>query len=160
PAHWGFKRAVRENRSMFARFAVLGLFTLVLGLGQQPGPNLSVDVNAGRHPISPDIYGINFYWDLGTSGDPQAGTHRAAASDIRATARRWGGNNTSTYHWKLDVDDLDNDWFYEVLPNASVNGAQLPDGSTFNQFADQVRVSGGKIVGTVPVLGWLPKARS
>jgi uncharacterized protein (TIGR03437 family) len=145
---------------MFARFAFLGLFGIVLGLGQQPGPNLSVDVNAGRHPISPDIYGVNFYWDLGTSGDPKAAAYLEAASDIRATARRWGGNSTSTYHWKLDVDDLDNDWFYEVLPSAGVNAANLPNGSTFNQFADRARMSGGKIVATVPVLGWLPRARS
>ena len=34
-------------------------------LAQQPGPDLSIDVNSGRHQISPDIYGINFYWDLG-----------------------------------------------------------------------------------------------
>jgi uncharacterized protein (TIGR03437 family) len=118
-----------------------------------------VDVNAGRHPISPDIYGINFYWDLGSSGDPQAAAYLAAAPDLRATARRWGGNSTSTYHWKLDLDNLDNDWFYETLPN-SVNAAKLPDGSSFNQFADQARITGGKIVATIPVLGWLPKARA
>src|ERR1019366_8596423 len=139
------------------RTAFLCLAAGVAGLAQQPGPALSVDANAARHPISPDIYGINFYWDLGSGNDP---VQAAAAADIRATARRWGGNSTSTYHWKFDVDNIDSDWFYEVLPDTSVNAAKLPEGSSFNQFADQVRVSGGKIVGTIPVLGWLPKSRT
>jgi hypothetical protein len=55
-------------------------------------------------------------WGAGTPS-PAA---LAAALDIRATARRWGGNSTSTYHWKFDVWNLDNDWYYEVLPDTSV----------------------------------------
>jgi hypothetical protein len=39
----------------------LCLAAVLAGLAQQPGPALSVDANAGRHAISPDIYGINFY---------------------------------------------------------------------------------------------------
>jgi uncharacterized protein (TIGR03437 family) len=156
-----FGRAFEENVGVISlRTAFLCLAAVLAGLAQQPGPALSVDANAGRHAISPDIYGINFYWDLGSGNTPQSAALAAAAAlDIRATGRRWGGNSTSTYHWKFDVDNLDADWFYEVLPDTSVNAAKLPDGSSFNQFADQVRVSGGKIVGTIPVLGWLPNGR-
>jgi uncharacterized protein (TIGR03437 family) len=130
----------------------------VRATGQQPGPALSIDANAGRHAISPDIYGISYYWDLSSASNPQQAA--AAASDIRATARRWGGNGTSTYHWKFDVSNIANDWFYEVLPDTTVNASKLPDGSSFNAFADQARISGGKIMGTIPILGWLPKARA
>jgi hypothetical protein len=126
-------------------------------VAQQPGPVLSIDANAGVHPISPDVYGISFYWDL---GDGKNSAVNAAASDIRATARRWGGNGTSTYHWKFDVNNIDADWFFEVLPDTSVNASKLPDGSTFNKFVDNVRVTGGKMMGTVPTLGWLPKTRA
>src|ERR1035437_194348 len=156
-----FGRAFEENVGVISlRTAFLCLAAVLAGLAQQPGPALSVDANAGRHAISPDIYGINFYWDLGSGNTPQnAALAAAAALDIRATGRRWGGNSTRTYHWKFDVDNLDADWFYEVLPDTSGNAAKLPDGSSFNQFADQVRVSGGKSVGTIPVLGWLPKGR-
>ena len=139
--------------------AALGLFTALAAFAQQKGPALSVDASANRHSISSDIYGINFYWDLGTSGDPNGPAYAAAAPGIRPTLRRWGGNSTSTYHWKFDVNDLDNDWFYEVLPDTTVNASQLPAGSQFNNFADQARSTGGKILGTVPILGWLPKAR-
>jgi uncharacterized protein (TIGR03437 family) len=139
------------------RTLVAAAAALYAGLAQQPGPALSIDAGANRHTISPDIYGINYYWDLGTTSSAAT---LAAAADVRATVRRWGGNNTSTYHWKFDVMNIDADWFYEVLPDTSVDASKLPEGSAFNAFADQVRTSGGKILGTLPILGWLPKARA
>jgi uncharacterized protein (TIGR03437 family) len=141
-------------------FFSTALVTALLAHAQQLGPALAVDASASRHAISPDVYGINFYWDLGTSNDPQRAAYLAAAPDVRATARRNGGNGTSTYHWQFDVNNIDNDWFFEVLPDTSVNASRLPDGSSFNTFADQARTTGGKIMGTVPILGWLPKARA
>ena len=145
------------------RSAFLALASVAAGFAQLPGPALSVDAGAGRHAISPDIYGINYYWDLGSANDP---VQAAAAADIRATARRWGGNNTSTYHWQFDVWNLDSDWYFEVLPGnpefgfpAVTNAAALPAGSLFNQFADRTRTTGGKLMVTAPILGWLPKAR-
>jgi len=117
---------------------------------QQTGPPLSISAASGQHAISPDIYGINFFWTT---------TNAASAMDIRPTVRRWGGNNTSTYHWKFDVSNIDADWFFEVLPDKSVDASKLPAGGSFNQFADQARTTGGKLLGTIPVLGWLPKAR-
>jgi uncharacterized protein (TIGR03437 family) len=142
-------------RMIFATGLVAGL----VAFAQQPGPALSVDAAANQHPISPDVYGINFYWDLGNNNDPQ-GAAAAAALDVRPTVRRWGGNATSTYHWKFDVNNIDADWFFEVLPDTSVNASILPVGSSFNKFVDQARVSGGKVIATIPVLGWLPKARA
>src|ERR1039458_1176120 len=56
---------------------------------QSPGSALSIDANANRHAISPDIYGINFYWTLPASTDPAFPAALAAAQGIRATARRW-----------------------------------------------------------------------
>src|ERR1700682_4950464 len=101
---------------MVLRLAVAtGLIATVAA--QSPGPALSVDAGAGRHTISPDIYGINFYWDLGNSNDANHPVYMAAAPGLRATARRWGGNNTSTYNWKYDVSNIDADWFFEVLPD-------------------------------------------
>jgi uncharacterized protein (TIGR03437 family) len=129
---------------------------------QQTGPALTIDANANQHPISPDIYGINFYWTLPDQKTDPTGyaTAFAASTAIRPTVRRWGGNNTSTYHWKFDVDNIDADWFYEVLPDPTVDVSKLPEGSQFNTFADQARTTGGKIYGTIPVLGYLPKARA
>jgi uncharacterized protein (TIGR03437 family) len=132
---------------MTLRLIALGAIALA---ALAEGPGLHVDAAANRHPISPDIYGINFNWD---ASDPLAG------ADIRATARRWGGNSTSTYHWKFDVSNHDADWFYEVLPDTGIDASKLPDNSSFNQMFEQVRQTRGKMLATIPILGWLPKAR-
>lgn len=116
---------------------------------------ISVDASQDRRAINPGVYGINFYWS------PVAdAASRAAAADVRATVRRWGGNNTSRYNWKLDVQNIDADWFFEVLPGNLAHPENLPDGSSFNQMMDQVRTTGGTMVSTMPILGWTPKARS
>jgi len=131
-----------------------GLLTSFVAAAQQAGPALSIDANAGRHAISPDIYGINFYWNINDSNNHVIPAQAAAAPVLRPTVRRWGGNNTSDYNWQLDVWNIDADWFYEVLP-----GSPTPS-TSFNLFADQVRTTGGKILATMPILGWLPKSNT
>jgi uncharacterized protein (TIGR03437 family) len=138
---------------------------------QQSGPALTVDVNASRHAISPDIYGMNWYWG-GEDPRPNPSVAYSAqlaaqAPDLRPGVRRWGGNATSTYHWQFDVNNIDADWFFEVLPMGNgpladgtlYDVSRLPDGSTFNLLFERTRVTGGKLMGTVPILGWLPSAR-
>ena len=117
--------------------------TSFVAAAQQAGPALTIDANAGQHPISPDIYGINFFWNNGTP---------ANSSVLRPTVRRWGGDNTSDYNWQLAIYNIDSDWFFEELPGAPTTS------TSFNLFADQARITGGKILGTVPILGWLPNA--
>ena len=124
--------------------------TSLVAVAQQAGPALSIDAKAGVHAISPDIYGINFFWNIYDSNGAVIPALAAAAPALRPTIRRWGGDSTSTYNWQLGVWNLAADWFYEVLP-----GAPTPTNS-FNPFADQVRASGGKILATMPILGWLP----
>ena len=53
------------------------------------GPNLTVDVTADRHPISPFIYGLAY-------PDP------ALAREIRLPINRWGGDATTRYNWQVD----------------------------------------------------------
>jgi hypothetical protein len=51
-----------------------------------PGPALSVDAGAARHPINPDIYGVNFYWDLGDANDPNHAAYAAAGIEYCGAA--------------------------------------------------------------------------
>ncbi len=140
---------------MFKSVALACLVSSI-SLAQTPaGPALSVDAAADRHPISPGVYGINFYWDKAETDSSLART----APDLRATARRWGGNNTSRYNWKLDISNIDADWFFEVLPDFSVDASRLPEGSSFNKMMERTRTTGGMMIGTIPILGWLPGER-
>jgi len=139
---------------------------LVAGLAlaqSQPGPALSVDAQAARHSISPDIYGVNYYFNSETAGDywtlrPNL-AQASAAADLRIGVRRWNGNLASRYNWMLDVWNSDADWYYEVPPESNPHPELLPDGSRFNALLEYARLTGGKLVGTIPMLGWLPKAR-
>lgn len=115
----------------------------VVAVAQQAGPALTIDADAGQHAISPDIYGINFFWN-------NASATTAGALVPRPTVRRWGGDNTSDYNWQLAISNIDSDWYFEELPGTPTSS------TSFNLFADQARITGGKILGTVPILGWLP----
>jgi uncharacterized protein (TIGR03437 family) len=158
-APWGLSSLFR---GYLVRLYVL--ISVVCGLsfsafGQMTGPALSIDAGANRRAISPDIYGINNHWDLGANTDPQHAALVALEADMRPGVRRWGGNATSTYNWQFDVQNIDADWFYEVLPDTTVDASKLPQSGSFDAFADYARQTGSKTLVTIPVLDWLPKAR-
>lgn len=101
------------------------------------GPALSVDAAAGRHAISPYIYGMNF-------------ASQASASALNLPVDRWGGNSTSRYNWQNDTTNTGSDWYFENVPDAA--GAA-------DAFVDQDRLTGTKTLMTVPLIGWVAKSR-
>jgi uncharacterized protein (TIGR03437 family) len=134
----------------------------------QTGPVLAVDAGAARLSISPDVYGINNYFADETAGDSSQyydyhplPSHLSASADLRVGSRRWGGEIASRYDWYLDAYNDSGGWFFAV-PYDFLNTQQnlLPEGSRFNLQMEYTRMSGGKMMGTIPVLEWLPKARS
>jgi glycosyl hydrolase family 44 len=108
------------------------------------GPALSVDAAADRHPISPDIYGMNF-------------AEEALAKELRLPVRRWGGNSTTRYNWQIDVHNTGSDYYYENIPDG--NSATLPNDSSADRFVEQDRRTGAETLMTVPLIGWTPKQR-
>src|SRR4051812_18927752 len=73
------------------------------------GPLLKVDAAAGRHAISPDIYGMNY-------------ADAALAAELHMTVDRWGANNTSRYNWQNNTYNTGQDWYFENIPPA-IGGA-------------------------------------
>ncbi len=111
------------------------------------GPDLLIDAGSGRHPISEGIYGMNFA-DAGL------------AAELRLPVNRWGGNRTTRYNWQNDTANHDRDWFYESIPEDNSNPALLPKGSAADRFVEQNRGTNTRSLVTVPLIGWLPKARA
>ncbi|MGN9914446.1 glycoside hydrolase family 44 protein [Phytohabitans sp. LJ34] len=109
------------------------------------GPSLTIDLAAPRHPISPEIYGIN-------------GAGEALAEELRLPVRRWGGNATTRYDFATDTTNRGADWFFENVPG-SADPADLPNGSETDVFVEQDRRTGTDTILTVPLIGWKPKAR-
>ncbi|GAA1259583.1 hypothetical protein GCM10009677_08310 [Sphaerisporangium rubeum] len=133
----------------------LAAVSVVLAAGAVPmsgpaqadaGPRLTIDPSAGKHPISPHIYGMNF-------------TDEALAAELRLPVRRWGGNATTRYHYLYDTTNRASDWFFENIAEANDHPELLPRGSTTDKFVDQNRRTGTDSILTVPLIGWAPKAR-
>jgi hypothetical protein len=116
----------------------------VAASGPTAGPSLRVDVRHGRHPISADIYGVNFAADL----DPAA-----AVAQLGITVDRWGGNSTTRYDWTTGVHNTGSDWYFENVP---------ADGSTppHLRLIARDRAAGRHTVLTVPTIGWVPMTDS
>lgn len=107
------------------------------------GPALSVDAGAVTHPINPLIYSMNAY-----QLDPSIATR------FHLPADRWGGDATSRYNYLLDVTNIDNDYFFETIPNGNTD---YPDVSDFNKQVEQDAATGTMTIGTMPVIGWTTK---
>lgn len=97
---------------------------------------IAVDAAAGRHPISPLIYGVNF----GTT---------AVLQDLRVPVNRSGGNSASAYNWRLDARNAGKDWYFESL---AVDPAAIED-QFGARFVEQTRAGGATPILTIPMIG-------
>lgn len=111
----------------------------------QTVPALSVDAAANRKPISPDIYGIDYYASNGMQNVARVGV------------MRWGGDGTNRYNWQLDTYNSASDYYFE---DYAYGDAGYPHQSYFDYFIEQGLTSGTKRLGTVSLLGWLPNTRN
>ena len=100
---------------------------------------MSVDCRARATRVSPGIYGIAAY---AANDDKRA----AAQWMMGATARRWGGNTTSTYNWEKSFWNLGSDWFFEDH-----------EAPTYRRFIEENEQHGVASVVTVPMMGWVAK---
>ncbi|MEV4843809.1 glycoside hydrolase family 44 protein [Micromonospora matsumotoense] len=111
------------------------------------GPALAVDATAGRHPISPYVYGMNF-------------ADAALARDIRLPVNRYGGNATTRYNFRADTTNRAADWYFENIPNDNADPESLPKGSESDRFIAGDKATGAETVLTLPMLGWIAKERA
>ncbi len=98
---------------------------------------LTLDCRRSRS-INPLIYGVSF-------GDNPEQTF--------ASARRWGGNTTSRYNWKLGhAWNTGKDWFFKNVDITAGHGA-----IAWERFLDDSRANKMASVFTVPMTGWVAK---
>jgi len=110
------------------------------------GPYFVVDAAAARHAISPDIYGISFFY----SG-PHAAAQYSFAQTIHLTANRIGGDATTRYNWQYDSSNSGRDWYFvggngqsSVTPGASMDAI----------IAKDIAV-GAKTIMTIPMIEYI-----
>lgn len=135
---------IQENDGLVTTFYVDDVSLAVAPVAPQ-AITLSVDANAARKSISPDIYGMNY-------------APEALAAELRLPVRRWGGNATSRYNYLNDISNHGSDYFFENIPQGP--GTNLPAGSAANLFIDQDRRTATRTMMTVPATGWVSKIGS
>jgi hypothetical protein len=104
---------------------------------------IEVDVAAGRHPISPLIYGVAF-------------ADAAALRDLGSPLNRSGGNSASLYNWRADARGAGRDWYFETLPCTADDRACF----TGDRLMAATRAAGDgteapAAIVTVPMTGWV-----
>lgn len=100
---------------------------------------IAIDAGAGRHPISPLIYGVAF----GSA---------AALKDMGVTLTRAGGNAASLYNPEAEARGAGRDWFFESMPIPADENAQYGA-----RFMDRAGHAGVVAMPTVPMIGWAAK---
>ncbi len=103
---------------------------------------VKVSFNPARHAISPYIFGTN--WGPASS-----------VADLGVTVRRWGGNRTTKYNWKDDVDSAGSDWFF-------LNGYAKPPGTPeaqkdYSAFIKETLAGGAEVNFAIPISDWIAK---
>jgi fibronectin type 3 domain-containing protein len=111
--------------------------------GSTTNVNVTVNVLANRHTISPYVYGGNF---------PQ---NAAAITDSGLPLVRWGGNAASTYNWQLGTDNADNDYYFEDYVFGALNN---PADAYSTQFIKDVKAAGSVPLMTMVMLPWVAQS--
>lgn len=143
---FSWPRGARRRAATRAVLVIAGLaLATVLGGARAPAaPTIRLEVNAkaGRHPISPYIYGLNF-----------AGPKLATA--IRLPVNRWGGDTTDGYNWRLGSYQEGADYFFENLSDCFLKpGPCVP---AYRKFISDDRAWGAKTLLNLPLVGYVAK---
>ncbi len=113
-------------------------------------PSLSVNGLADQHPISPYIYGINFY---GTN----FADFTTLMQDIKLPVNRWGGNAATRYNYLTNSFNSGSDYFFEGNPNTA-NDPALGDPSESDDIITRDKANGTKTIIQMPMIGYVSKS--
>src|ERR1700736_1795840 len=121
----------------FIRFAFLAM--AFHASAQNQPVTVTIDVAAGRHAISANIYGVAY-------GDA------TTLPDLNCPVNRYGGNNSSRYNWQLNADNRGQDWYFESIGDSSASAGERGD-----TFFSVSHAAGAQAMLTVPIIGWVGK---
>jgi hypothetical protein len=115
------------------------LFWTIAAQAQNAPVTVAIDVQAGRHAISPLIYGVAF-------------ASQADLTALKAPLNRSGGDNLSTYSYANNAQNLDNDYYFESYPQSGA-----AQGAEADNFVALTQAAGAQPMLTVPMVGWVAK---
>ena len=105
---------------------------------------LTVNAAAGRHPISPFIYGM-------------AMAPEEYVADLHLPLNRWGGNDKSRYDWvQGNAENAARDWGYRNRVAFVPTPPPAPSSSA-DAFVRADKAHGAATLLTVPTIGWVAR---
>lgn len=102
----------------------------------------TVTLGKPAHDISPHIFGVNW-------GSAKALT------DLGATGNRWGGNRTTKYNWKDDIDSAGSDWFF--LNDYGAEPGTPETAKSYYRFIKETLSAKAAVNFTIPITPWIAK---
>ncbi|MBC7793441.1 MAG: glycoside hydrolase family 44 protein, partial [Clostridia bacterium] len=106
--------------------------------------SMTIACNEVGHTIPEMVYGIAYY--------PMYDARDQYVWSMNPPARRWGGNHTSRYNWKVgNAFNTASDWFFK-----NVSYVEKRD-FTWADFLLADQQHGAKTALTVPTIGWVAK---
>jgi len=132
-------RLLAEPLSEHPRFIAAAAILCLTAQAQNPTANLTVDLNANRRPINPNVYGVAY-------------ATTAQLLDLNVKLHRYGGNNATRYNWQINADNRGADWYFESIGEPSAVA-----GERGNTFISNSRAGGAEPMLTVPIIGWVAK---
>ena len=114
--------------------------TVAFTTGASGTPSVTITIQpAASHPISPWIYGINFYADI-------------PAAPRNLTLNRQGGNRWTAYNWENNASNAGSDWYYS---NDGYLGASNTPAETVRSIIAADRARGTASLITVQLQGYV-----
>jgi hypothetical protein len=101
--------------------------------------NVTIDVLANRHTISPYVYGGSY---------PASG---ASITDSGLSVVRWGGNATSRYNWKTQTSNSANDYYFSDYTYTGIGDSDSV------KYIQDVKAAGGSPLMTMVMLDWVSR---
>jgi hypothetical protein len=141
PAPMRWHREQKFFGSFFQKRTASFLLFLYSGVAfaQNAPVTVTIDADANKHAISPQIYGVAF-------------ASQADLVALNALLNRSGGNNMSTYSYRNNAQNLDADYYFESYPQGSaIKGAEA------DSFVAETQGAGAQPMLTVPMVGWVAK---
>src|SRR5262249_52080367 len=121
---------------------LLILFCALPLAAQNPAATVTVDANANRRNINPNVYGLAY-------------ATTAQLSDLNVPLNRYGGNNTPRYNWQVNGDNRGQDWYFESIGDTSSVAGERVD-----TFISQARAASAQAAVTIPIIGWVARLGS
>ena len=128
------------------RISILCILALVVPFGpvesalaDNPLVVVNVDVQSGRHAISPEIYGLS-------------NAEMFALQELNSPLNRRGGNAASRYNWQQNADNRARGQYFESIGYLSPESGAEVDG-----FVGATREGPAAPMVTIPMIDWIAK---